>query len=168
MKLPPGVLRYLLIGQAVIPILINFTITIVLGLLTFTGSTTVSTWALDKGAAADSIGTCYFLPAITGLICTQIVRGHVRRGVIPQLPLDEAPHWVRWFRGHLLWRATKFGIVGLTVMSGPVLSAYGLFAGDTIPTMRFLLIKVAFAVALGIVVTPLIALVALTDEPKTE
>jgi hypothetical protein len=167
MNLPPGVVQYLLIGQAFIPIFINFTINFVTGWLTFRGSPTVSTWAFDKGAALDTIGTCYFLPAITCLICTTIVRRHVQRGVMPLLPIQDAPRWIQWFRGHLLWRATKFGIVGLTVFAGPVYAAYCVFAEDTISTPQFLLIKIAFAVALGIVVTPLIALVALTDEPKT-
>lgn len=165
MNLPPNVFRYLLIGQAFIPIFINFAINIVLGWLTFSANPTVSTWALDKGAAADSIGTCYFLPAITCLICTSIVRRHVRLGIVPLLPIQEAPHWVRWFRGHLLWRATKFGLVGLISLTGPVYAAYCLLAGETIATSQFLLIKVTFAVALGIIVTPLVALVALTDAP---
>ena len=168
MNLPPGVFQYLLIGQAFIPILINFSVNIVLGWLTFSGKPTVSTWAFQNGAAADSISTCYFLPAITCLICTTIVRRHVKRGLVPLLPIQEAPHWVRWFRGHLLWRATKFGIVGLAAFSIPVYAAYCLSAGDTIATPLFLVIKVAFAVALGIIATPLIAMVALTDEPEEQ
>ena len=61
MNLPPGAFRYLVIGQAIIPFFINIVVNVILGALTFGGQESVSTWAIDKGAAADSIGTCFFL-----------------------------------------------------------------------------------------------------------
>lgn len=167
MSLPPGVLRYLIIGQVIITAFINFAINLILGWLTYSGSPTVATWTLDKGAVGDMIGTCYLLPAITCFIATWIVRLQAASGVVSRIPLHDAGSWVRYFRGHLFWRATKFGLFGMATSAGPVFMAFWLLAGESVPTLQFLFIKVTFAVLLGIFFTPMIAIVALTDEPKT-
>ena len=165
MKLPPGVLRYLLIAQTAIPILFNIAIPLTLGWLTFRTQPSVVTWALDKGAVADFIGTCYLLPAITCLIATPIVRSHVANGVVSPVPAEQVPHPLLFYRGGLIWRATKWGLTGLTLLSTPVFLAFSLLANEAIPMGTFLLVKIAFAVLLGCVVTPLISLVALTELP---
>ncbi len=164
MKLPHDVLRYLLIAQTAIPIAFNITIPLFLGWLTFRGQPVVSTWVMDKGAVADFIGTCYLLPAITCLIATPIVRNHVTSGSVSRVPPDNLPFWLLYYRGGLIWRATKWGLTGLLLLSMPVAGSFRMFAGETIPTTLFLTVKVLFAVLLGCVVTPLISLVALTDD----
>ena len=163
MNLPPGVVRYLVVGQAIIPIFINVAVNVVLGILAFSGSVTVSTWAIDKGAVADSVGTCFFLPFITCLIATPIVRRHVARGAVSPISMRDLPRWLLLFRRTLLVRAIMSGIAGLTLMAGPVFAVYWIMAGETIPTGSFLVIKATFAGVLGVFVTPLIALVAMTD-----
>ncbi len=164
MKLPPGVLQYLIVGQALIPIFFNITIPLTLGLITFWNQPTVTTWALDKGAVADFIGTCYLLPAITCLIATPIVRGQVTRGIVTAIPREDVPRWVSFYRGSLFWRATKWGLTGLILLSIPVWLTWSQTADTTIPTSTFLTVKVIFASVLGIIVTPLIAFVALCDK----
>lgn len=163
MKLPPGVLRYLLMAQTAIPILFNIAIPLTLGWLTFRTQPSVVTWALDKGAVADFIGTCYLLPAITCLIATPIVHSHAAKGIVSRVPAEHIPRLLLFYRGGLIWRATKWGLTGLTLLSAPVFLAFKLLADETIPTVTFLVVKIAFAVVLGCVVTPLISLVALTD-----
>ena len=165
MKLPPGVLKYLIIGQTIIPIFFNFTIPLTLGLITFWNQPTVVTWALDKGAVADFIGTCYLLPAITCLIATPIVRSQVASGVVSQVPVEHLPRLLLFYRGGLIWRATKWGLTGLTLLSAPVFFTFTLLADETIPTVTFLVVKILFAVLFGCVVTPLISLVAIADVP---
>ena len=168
MKLPPDVIRYLLIGQVVIPIFINAAITFGIGWITFRQQATVTVWVLDKGAVTDFLGACYLLPAITCLIATPIVRGQVARGEATALSIDVTGPWVRFFRGGLIWRATKFGLTGLISLIGPVMSGWALFGAETVSLPWFLFAKVAFATLLGCIVTPLIAIVAMTDpSPKT-
>ena len=168
MKLPPDVIRYLLIGQVVIPIFINAAITFGIGWITFRQQATVTVWVLDKGAVTDFLGACYLLPAITCLIATPIVRGQVARGDVPALTVDMTGTWVRFFRGGLIWRATKFGLTGLISLVGPVMAGWALFGAETVSTAWFLFAKVTFATLLGCIVTPLIAIVAMTDpSPKT-
>lgn len=168
MNLPSGVFRYLLIAQTAIPVIFNVAIPLVLGWLTFRNQPAVVTWALDKGAVADFIGTCYLLPAITCLIATPVVHRHVASGVVPPVPVEVVPKLLLFYRGGLIWRATKWGLTGLTLLTLPVLGTFMLLAGDAIPTTLFLIVKVLFAVLLGCVVTPLISLVALTDEQQSE
>ena len=164
MNLPPGALRYLLIGQAIIPFFINIAVNVILGAMTFWGQASVATWAIDKGAAADSIGTCFFLPFITCLIATPIVRRQVAHGVASRIPPSDISRWVRLMSGPVLLRATKFGLVGILLLAGPVYAAYVLFAGESIETLRFIAIKTLFAGVFGIFATPLIALVAMCDQ----
>lgn len=167
MKLPPEVIRYLLIGQVVIPIFINAAITFGIGWITFRQQATVTVWVLDKGAVTDFLGACYLLPAITCLIATPIVRGQVARGEVPALTVDMTGTWVRFFQGGFFWRATKFGLTGLISLVGPVMAGWALFGADTVATSWFLFAKVTFATLLGCIVTPLIAIAAMTDlSPK--
>lgn len=167
MKLPPGVFRYLLVGQAVIPFFINLAVNAFLGMLAYRGQDTVMTWALDKGAVADSVGTCFFLPFITCLIATPIVRHQAGRGTVAHIPLADVPRWTQLMSGQLVLRAVRFGVVGIVVFAGPVYVAYNLFAGESIQTTRFIAIKAVFAAVLGILATPLIAYVAMCDKPAT-
>lgn len=163
MKLPPDVIRYLLIGQVFIPIFINAGITFGIGWITFRHQATVTVWVLDKGAVTDFLGACYLLPAITCLIATPIVRGQVSRGEASSLTPDVTGTWVRHFRGSLIWRATKWGLTGLMLLVGPVNAGWFLVGADTVSTSWFLFAKVTFATLLGCIVTPLIAIVAMTD-----
>lgn len=126
----------------------------------------MTTWALDKGAVADSIGTCFFLPFITCLIATPIVHRQIVSGVATRIPLTDVPrwvYWVRWMNGPLILRAGKFGLAGILLLTGPVYGLYYLFAGDSIETVRFIAIKAISAGAMGVFVTPLIAFVAMCD-----
>ena len=160
-------IKYMLIGQAVIPFFINIVVNVVIGTLTFRGQETVQTWTWDKGAAADSIGTCFFLPFITCLIATPIVRSQSKNGTAPRLSASEIPHWVKLMQGPLLLRSTKFGAVGLLIFAAPIYAAYTAFAPDVIETVLFISLKSISAGLYGILATPLIAFVALCDQPDT-
>ena len=166
MKWSRETVRYLLIGQTVVPFFINIAVNIVIGALTFWGQDSVETWTRDKGAAADSIGTCFFLPFITCLIATPIVRSQSKNGTAPRLSVQEIPRWAQLMAGPLLLRATKFGIVGMLLFAAPVYAAYSVFAPDTIETVRFIALKSISAALYGILATPLIAFVAMCDRPE--
>jgi hypothetical protein len=167
MKWSRETVRYLLIGQTIVPFFINIAVNIFIGALTFWGQDSVETWTWDKGAAADSIGTCFFLPFITCLIATPIVRSQSRNGTAPQLSEPDIPRWTQLMGGPLLLRATKFGIVGMLLFAAPVYVAYSAFAPNTIESFRFIAIKSLSAGLYGIFATPLIAFVAMCDQPDT-
>jgi hypothetical protein len=163
MKLPPGVFQDLLIGQALIPLVINVIVNVALGVFTFSSADSVQTWATDKGAVADSIGTCFFLPFITCLIATPIVRFDVARGRVERIPATEMPQWLPLLSGPVILRALKFGLAGLLLLAGPVFGLYAMLSGDSMETSRFIAIKASFAGVFGFLVTPLIAIVEMVD-----
>ncbi len=167
MKWSREMVKYLLIGQVVVPFFINIAVNVVIGTLTFWGQDSVQTWTLDKGAAADSIGTCFFLPFITCLIATPIVRSQMKNGTAPQVSALDIPRWAKRMSGPLLVRATKFGVVGMLLLAAPVFAAYSVLAPDSIETIRFIGIKSISAGVFGILATPLIAFVAMCDRPST-
>lgn len=161
-----GLRRYLLVDQGVIPFFINLVVNHVIGRLTFGDAANVAVWDAEAGAAADSVGTCFFLPLITCLIATPIVRRQVRSGSAPAVPDNLRQPHPCIFQQRLLLRAMLYGLTGLIVFSGPVVFAYHLSGRDIIPTDTFLVIKPLFAACLGLVVTPLIACAALTERKR--
>jgi len=166
MKWSRKIMQYLLIDQGVVPFFINIVVNVVIGTLTFRGQDFVETWTWDKGAAADSIGTCFFLPFITCLIATPIVRSQSQNGTAPRILASDVPCWTQLMGGHLLVRAAKFGIVGMLLFAAPVYAAYSAFAADAIETIRFIAIKSIFAGLFGILATPPIAFVAMCEQPE--
>ncbi len=167
MKWSREMVRYLLIGQAVVPFFINIAVNVVIGTLTFGGQDSVETWTWNKGAAADSIGTCFFLPFITCLIATPIVRSQSKNGTAPRILVSDVPRWTRLMAGPLLVRAMKFGVLGMLLLAAPVFAAYLVLAPDSMETIRFIGIKSISAGLFGILATPPIAFVALCDRPLT-
>lgn len=147
----------------IIPFFINVAVNVTLGVLTFHDQAVVTTWKLNNGAVADSVGTCFFLPLLTCLIATPIVRRHVTMGIVKPLPMSELPALMRFLIRPVLLRAGILGACGLVMLIIPVCIVYWLFAGDSIETVRFIAVKSIFAGSLGVIVTPLIALLALGE-----
>ena len=165
MKWSRDFVNYMLVGQVIIPFFINIAVNVVIATISYWGQDSVTTWAWEKGAAADFIGTCFFLPFITCLIATPIVRSQVANGTAPQVYDVGVSRWTRLMQGPLLWRAAKFGIIGMLLLATPVYAAYCVWAPGAIETVRFISMKAIFAGILGIFATPLIAWVAMHDRP---
>jgi hypothetical protein len=165
-SLSPEHRRYLIVGFCLIPTIINPLINGLIGWITFRGQTTVPLWALQPSIGADTLGTCFFLPAITCLIVTPIVRRHLRRGTIePVDPSSAIPTWLRFARRPLVPRAAVLGAVSLASVgpaSAVLLSVAGIHELALAPFLGF---KAAFSALLGAFVTPLIALLALGERP---
>jgi hypothetical protein len=157
--------RYLLIGQCALPFAFNFVFNGGLGLLMFRGVDPVPTWGVESSAAPDLIGTCFFLPAITCLIVTPIVRRHVRSGTVERVA-SELPRWLQLFRRSLPARALLFGLVTIASVGG-ILAAGLLAAGpEQLGLTPFLWLKATFSGALGGAVTPVIGVVALAESEE--
>lgn len=170
MSLSSGQRQYLLIGQCAIPIAINFVLNGIIGLLMFRGVNPVPTWGVQSSAGPDLIGTCFFLPAITCLIVTPLVRHHIRSGAVQGVSRRDAlPIWLRPFQRPLPTRSLFFGFAGLACIGAVV--AVGLLAAAPaqFELGHFLWLKASFSAVLGGAVTPFIGLVALAEgEHRTQ
>lgn len=154
---------YLLVGQVIVPAVINLVLNFALGFATFRGTPEVPLLG-SQSIVGDTLGTCFFLPAITCLIVTPIVRGHVRKGTAE--PLRGAlPGWLGAFRHALVPRALALGLAGVALAGGLALVLLAALGVESLAFGPFLGFKAVFAGLLGALVTPLIALLALADRP---
>jgi len=152
--------RYLLLEQGIGAGVVNFVINWVIAWAMFRGMASVPLRG-DLSIANDTIGTTFFLPFLTTLFASQVVRGHVRRGRVPAWPWGDGagrrvPRW-------LVVRGALFGIVCVALVGVPTAYALGA-AGVTAMDFRgFLTFKALFAAVLAALVTPFIARAALAD-----
>jgi hypothetical protein len=154
---------YLLVGQVIVPAVINLVLNGAIGFATFRGTSQVPLLG-SQSIVGDTLGTCFFLPAITCLIVTPIVRGHVRKGTAE--PLRGAlPGWLGAFRRALVPRALALGLAGVGLAGSLALALFAVLGVESLAFGPFLGFKAVFAGVLGALVTPLIALLALADRP---
>jgi len=162
--LSPKQRHYLLLGLCAVPFALNFIINGITGWGMFHGTGSVPVWGLGSSAGPDTLGTCFFLPALTCLIVTPIVRRHVRIGTVEPIAEPRAlPPWLRFFLRPLAVRAFVLGLSCLSIAGGLV-AVILLGGGFTeIGIVPFLWFKASFAAVLGAMVTPVIGLLALAD-----
>jgi hypothetical protein len=166
--LSPEQRRYLTIAQGLVPGVINVVIAAALGWLTFRSTTSIPVWAQSSSAGPDTLGTCFFLPAITCLIVTPLVRRHVRARTVEALAPHALPRALERFHRPVPFRAPLLGLATLAsvgVVAGLCFLALGI---QEIPLGPFLVFKAAFAGLLAAAVTPAIGLLALADPPQPE
>jgi hypothetical protein len=152
--------RYLLLEQGIGAGVFNFVLNAAIAWVLFRQMETVPLWG-QQSIAGDTIGTAFMLPLLTTLIASRVVRGHVRRGRVPAWAAD-APVWQRMPRG-LFLRGLVLGVVCLVVAGLPATSALGAAGVAEMSFGGFVVFKALFAAALAIVVTPVIARLALAD-----
>jgi hypothetical protein len=163
MQLSAAQRGYLLVGQVIVPTLINLVLNGAIGFAMFRGASAVPLFG-SESIVGDTLGTCFFLPAITCLIVTPIVRGHVRKGTAE--PLRGAlPGWLAFFQRALVPRALALGLAGVVLAGSLALALFMVLGIESLPFTPFLAFKAVFAGLLGGIVTPFIALLALADRP---
>jgi hypothetical protein len=157
--------RWLIVNALGVTAAINVVVNLGVAWLGTRGAHSVALWATPlarPSTIADTVGTTFVLPFMTTILCTHAVQREIRTGGIPPLPHESN---VRRFIGRLprrvLPRALRIGWwSALTIGSAAlVMLVVTQFGSLSVPS--FLLFKVVFAVGLGLVVTPVIALAAM-------
>jgi hypothetical protein len=115
----------------------------------------------------DTVGTFFVLTFLTTLAVTTAVWKELRSGHLTRLAHPRGTFAER-LPDTRLRRATRLGLLCMLAL-GPVAVAVLLLLdyGD-IPIGEFVVYKAIFGVALGALVTPLIAMVAFGDEPPPQ
>jgi hypothetical protein len=163
MPLSPEQRRFLLIGHSLVGFVINVVINGAIGWAMFRSLATVPLWG-ETSIGGDVLGTSFFLPAITCLIVTPLVRREVRKGAVQGF--DGALGWLRPFQRRLPLRAALLGAVCVPLAGGlslALLLAFGVQALDFAPFLGW---KALQAGVLAACVQPAIALLALADARK--
>ena len=155
--------RFLWVGQGVVAFAINVVLNGAIGWAMFRGAETIPLWGASS-IGGDTLGTSFFLPAITCLIVTPLVRGQVRKGAAPAFE-GALAGWLRPFQRPLPLRAVALGLVCIPIAGGAgvaLLCALGVAALDFAPFLGW---KALYAGVLAACVQPAIALLALADRP---
>jgi hypothetical protein len=158
----PGHLRFLLLEQGIGAAVVNFLLNGAIAWLLFRGVPQVPLWG-QQSIAGDVVGTCFFLPLITTLIVTPLVRRRVSAGTLAALGWTRETHRpLGWLPNGTGRRALVLGIICALVV-GP-LSVWVLSRLDVaeLALWSFIGFKAVFSAGLGLLVTPVISLWAMT------
>ncbi len=164
--------RWIVINALLVTAVVNVVINGALGWLSVGEDESVPLWDFPGASTlSDALGTLFVLPLITGLLATTAVWVDMRRGRLERvrglaqrrprlaaLPLRRLP------------RAIAFGAITFVLLAPPVALALVLTDFDDLSRGEFVVYKVVFAVVLGALVTPVIALRAMADriQPSEE
>lgn len=160
-ELPQAHRRWVFINALAVTAVINLVMNGGIAWLSAHGITTVPLrpghGLMRPNVLTDTIGTFVLLPYITSLLCTTAIWQQRRRGLLPSAPnAGWARPSTRSRRGLLLAACT---LPLLAVLIGVLVAV----APDGLDRTQFALYKAALGVALGALVTPVIAIWALTD-----
>jgi hypothetical protein len=158
----PAQRRYLLLDNGVGPFVINFLINAVIAWLLFRHATHVPMWG-QSSVAGDTIATSFLLPLITCLIVTPVAHGRVRSGLLPQLT-SEVPG--KWLPRNLVLRSVVIGIICLIAFTPLTLLLLSVLGVARMTPWHFVYFKATFAAIEGGLVTPFLALWAISDAPR--
>ncbi len=157
-SLTPAQRRFLLLDNGVGPCVANLLINGVIAWMLYRNATRVPLWG-QSSIAGDTIATAFLLPAITCLIVTPLARGRVRTG---RLAAASDASW-GWIPRNVLWRALLIGLVCLIALTPLTLLAFGALGIGELTPWHFVYYKASFAAIEGAVVTPFLALWAISE-----
>lgn len=157
--------RYLLLEHGVGAAVFNFLLNGAVAWLTFRGVARVPLWGYQS-IAGDTIATSLLLPLITCLIVTRLARAHVQAGRVAPLRCSAVARGVlHWLPGGTLRRGVSLGLTSIALPGALTVGALAVLGVAEMPHGSFLAFKACFAAALAALVTPVIALSAITDPP---
>jgi len=155
--------RFLWLHEALVPFAINVVLNGAIGWAMFRGASEVPLWGASS-VGGDTLGTSFFLPLITCLIVTPLVRAQVKQGHTP--PFEGVlAGWLRPLQRPLATRAIALGLACIPLAGGAAIALLTALDVETLTFGSFLAWKSLYSGVLAIFVTPVIALLALADRP---
>jgi len=158
----PAHRRYLVIETGLSPLITNLTINGLIAWLIYRNATHVPLWG-QSSIAGDTIATSFLLPLITCLIVTPVAHGRVRSGLLPRLT-SEVPG--KWLPRNLVLRSVVIGIICLIAFTPLTLLLLSVLGVARMTPWHFVYFKATFAAIEGGLVTPFLALWAISDAPR--
>jgi hypothetical protein len=166
----PAPHRRWVVGKALLATAaINVGVNATIAWLSVRGQETVQLWGvplMETSIFWNVVGTLFLLPAITCVLTTTAVRRDVRLGSLASLDwLRSAHRWLGALPAARLSRGIVFGAVAVVALAPPLTLVLAASGSPELTRGEFVAWQTAFAVALGAVVTPVIALYAMADPP---
>jgi hypothetical protein len=160
-------LRWIVLNAVLGAALVNLVLSAALFWLSVRGRASVPVWpsgsVFAPSVLGDTVGTSLVLPFTTCLLCTAAVRRELAGGRLSRLRLAGVWWVLRALPVDRLRRSVLCGVL-TTVCAAPVIAS--ILSGvdtETLAAETFGVLKVAYAVGLGALVTPLIAWRAMAD-----
>ena len=169
-SLPAPHRRWIVVNALLITGLINLVVNAALAWLSARGAEVplLAVPILETSTIVDTVGTFFILPLITCLLCTWAVWYERRNRGLPPLDLPRDTHsWLPGTPRRLPVRGVKLGALVTALLGPPAVVALVVTGFGNISTGEFVLYKAILGVALGAVVTPVIALWAMSDQLVT-
>jgi hypothetical protein len=155
--------RWLLINAIAITALVNAALNALIAWGSAAGKDVIPLWAvpLAEGPSTitDTVGTFFILPLLTTLVVTTVVWHELRAGRLSPLSAG------RPLPSRRLRRGVLFGAVCTALLGPPAVALLAAIDYGDIGVGEFVLYKAIFGVALGAIVTPVIAVAAMRDQP---
>jgi hypothetical protein len=165
--------RWLFWNAVVIAAVVNAVLNALIAWVTAANEDSVPLWAVPfaegPSTVTDTVGTFFILPLLTTLVITTVAWHELRAGRLRSLQLDrESSPFLERLPKRRLRRGLYLGAL-CTLIFGPlaVVLLVALDYGD-LSVGEFVLYKAIFGVVLGLVVTPIIALLAIGDDVDAE
>jgi hypothetical protein len=166
-QLPAANQRWLITRALVATVAINTVVNAAIAWLSVAGQGSVPMWGaplVETSIFWNVVGTLFLLPLITCVLTTTAIRADIRRGSLSSLSELRATHgWLAALPSSRWRRGAAIGVLVVITLAPPLLLVLvGAGPGD-LDQGQFVLYQTVFAVLLGIVVTPPIAVLAMAD-----
>ena len=159
--------RWIVTRALVATAAINAIVNAAIAWLSVQGQEAVPLWGVplvETSTFWNVIGTLFLLPLITCVLTTTAVRRDVRLGSLASLDRLRSSHrWLAALPPGRLRRGLAFGALTVAALALPLTLALVVSGFPELSKEQFVVWQTAFAVALGALVTPLIALSAMAD-----
>lgn len=161
--------RWVWLNAVLATAVINVIANAVIAWLSVLGMDDVPMWSLPlvggTSIAVDTVGTFFVLPFLTMIFTTLAIRREIRLGVFaPVAAADDRAPLMRKLPRPLLRRALAFAGITTVTLGLLALVFVAAFAPETISTSAFITYKIVLGVALGAVITPTVAIGAMSDQ----
>ena len=162
MSLSAAQRRYVFRGHIVIPVIINVLVNALAGGFTFRRVAVIPIRGIQDSVMADLVGTSFFLTLITGLIASPLVQRDVRLGHVEPFPMR--PSIARWMPRNVMLRSLLAAMTVTALLMGPIDFGCLMFPQQGLSRLSYIALKCVFAAVLGILVTPVFAIIAMSDD----
>jgi hypothetical protein len=165
-ELPVPNRRWLVVNAVLVTAVINVVVNYLIANGAVAGRDSVPMWGaplVEPSVFWDLVGTLFLLPLLTSALTTAAIRRDIRRGTLEQIaPLpDVHPRLAgpgRWRRG------AAFGVLAVVALAPGLLILLAALGFPELSRSQFVAWHTGFAVVLGVLVTPPLALLAMAED----